>query len=585
MLKTKFDKLLVAVAVILCLIVVAVFISDRLNQLAPAQNFERKPVQNDQNEEHVYPELQGRRGLPDLTGTKQNEDDFDDNADSNVTESAPEAEDQDETVTVSEAETETAPQNTDEPVAVAPDTEVSMETSDWKDCDLIRYTAMNTRLRAAPSSDYNTGIIDVLPSGSKLRVKAQNDSWSKVVDEKGREGFMLSELLVKRSPETSAKTEKVNRSRYVSTNLRMRKSPKLDGEYILTIDAGSEVKEISVQGDWSLVRYLDIEGYVNNEYLTSKKPQAAPTSPTTTTTKVTAKTTKTVVAKETSKDPAPTKTTADNKVQWTNKNKTLYTTVNLIVRSGAGTNYSKQTTLNTGVKVTQIAYNGTWSKITLADGSEGYVMSKYLSPDKPATPTSPPVTDAPAEETKKESKPAPKAPKITDLKLIKPRGGFNTKEFSSKFNKNAARANIKKLQPLINRNTGKAGRTYNKFSIDSQAGTITIDGVTLKLKSAQAQTRRNTWYGYEPNNGLKKSTASGTPTQLGVIATHLWGYGENIPFGTVLFVEGYGIGVVADVGRLSSCDIDLCVDNNTINSLLAGGKLRNKSRRVWFIEP
>ena len=130
---------------------------------------------------------------------------------------------------------------------------------------------------------------------------------------------MLSELLVKRSPETSAKTEKVNRSRYVSTNLRMRKSPKLDGEYILTIDAGSEVKEISVQGDWSLVRYLDIEGYVNNEYLTSKKPQAAPTSPTTTTTKVTAITTKTVVAKETSKDPAPTKTTADNKVQWTNK--------------------------------------------------------------------------------------------------------------------------------------------------------------------------------------------------------------------------------------------------------------------------
>jgi 3D (Asp-Asp-Asp) domain-containing protein len=85
--------------------------------------------------------------------------------------------------------------------------------------------------------------------------------------------------------------------------------------------------------------------------------------------------------------------------------------------------------------------------------------------------------------------------------------------------------------------------------------------------------------------GPGDKTACGVPTQFGVIATHLWGYGDNIPFGTVMFVEGYGIGVVGDVGRLLKSDIDLCLDDYTIKDLLKARKLKNSTRRVWYIEP
>jgi 3D (Asp-Asp-Asp) domain-containing protein len=93
------------------------------------------------------------------------------------------------------------------------------------------------------------------------------------------------------------------------------------------------------------------------------------------------------------------------------------------------------------------------------------------------------------------------------------------------------------------------------------------------------------WFGHDVGKSPGNTTACGVPTQLGVIATHLWGYGDNIPFGTVMFVEGYGIGVVCDVGRLTKTDIDLCLDDFTIRDLLSAGKLKNSTRRVWYIEP
>ena len=64
MLKTKLDKLLFAVATLLCIIVAAVFVSDRLKQQAPVRDFERIPARSVSDEMIITPELEGRKDTP-----------------------------------------------------------------------------------------------------------------------------------------------------------------------------------------------------------------------------------------------------------------------------------------------------------------------------------------------------------------------------------------------------------------------------------------------------------------------------------------------------------------------------------------
>ena len=74
---------------------------------------------------------------------------------------------------------------------------------------------MNTRLRAQASAESDQDIIDVLPSGEKVNVISRSDSWSEVIDSKGRKGFILSELLSKNPPQSKPKTVKVSDQIYV----------------------------------------------------------------------------------------------------------------------------------------------------------------------------------------------------------------------------------------------------------------------------------------------------------------------------------------------------------------------------------
>lgn len=512
MLKTKLDKLLIAVATLLCVIVAAVFVSDRLKQQAPVRSFERIPARSVSDEKIITPELAGRKETP-----------TDETTEPDV--SAEESTAVETTIAAAEAVPPVAKQN-DVPIieksnVEESDSEIAVTTvsSVWKSCDLTRYTVMNTRLRAQASAESDQDIIDVLPSGEKVNVISRSDSWSEVIDSKGRKGFILSELLSKNPPQSKPKTVKVNRTKYTAVDLRMRKQPNADGEYMLTIPKGEAVIELSLQGDWSLIEYSDLKGYVNNPYLTTKKPTRKNSTTTTTQTPTTSK-------EQTS---APT---------------------------------SAPTTVATDPPATEKKAEPTEEKATSPPESNS---------DEVTSETNPPVE---------------KSGTITDLGLVKPRGNFNEKSFSSSYNRAAARTNMNKIKRLISRDTGIPGRTYNKFSVDEAAGTITIDGITLKLSSTRpTESLHNMWFGHDVGKSPGNTTACGVPTQLGVIATHLWGYGDNIPFGTVMFVEGYGIGVVCDVGRLTKTDIDLCLDDFTIRDLLSAGKLKNSTRRVWYIEP
>ena len=53
------------------------------------------------------------------------------------------------------------------------------------------------------------------------------------------------------------------------------------------------------------------------------------------------------------------------------------------IRSGQGRQYKIVAVLHEGTEVTLIEEDGPWSRVRLADGKEGWILSRYLSPEPP----------------------------------------------------------------------------------------------------------------------------------------------------------------------------------------------------------
>lgn len=120
----------------------------------------------------------------------------------------------------------------------------------------------------------------------------------------------------------------------------------------------------------------------------------------------------------------------------------------------------------------------------------------------------------------------------------------------------AAATNLSKISSLMKAN-GIA--SYYDFS-DNGNGTITVDGYTF----AYTSTSYNTITGYDgiecSPNGIPNNTAAGLSTTRGIVATVFPQFG-GYPFGTVLFIEGYGLVVVGDYNGMGGYDsswLDVC---------------------------
>jgi len=124
-----------------------------------------------------------------------------------------------------------------------------------------------------------------------------------------------------------------------------------------------------------------------------------------------------------------------------------------------------------------------------------------------------------------------------------------------------------KIKSLLVNNGNKNYRSFK----DNNDGTITVDGKTYKYLSMKKRTI--TMYdGLEcclqkgcHNPPINHNTFSGVPAQRGLVATY--GIKVNgryvysvLPMGSIIFVEGYGLGVVADInGAKNNPDlIDVC---------------------------
>ena len=132
--------------------------------------------------------------------------------------------------------------------------------------------------------------------------------------------------------------------------------------------------------------------------------------------------------------------------------------------------------------------------------------------------------------------------------------------------------------------------SYNNFSNNGD-GTITVDGVTFAVASGPTSYYTTYYDGYEcakvtdyqyavtaPNGYMCNKTASGILAARGVISTSQSG---GLPMGTVVFVEGYGLGVVGDYGGFGAGMLDLSLDAGEIES--AGLSLSSLNRNVYII--
>ncbi len=130
------------------------------------------------------------------------------------------------------------------------------------------------------------------------------------------------------------------------------------------------------------------------------------------------------------------------------------------------------------------------------------------------------------------------------------------------------------IKPLLVEN---GRQNYESFS-DNGNGTITVDGKTFAYESVSKR-RITSFDGLEVcvhsgdhSPAINHNTASGVPAQRGLVAT----YGKRIdgkvypalPMGTIVFIEGYGLGVIADLHGVSSNQnlLDVCYNpGETLN--------------------
>lgn len=146
---------------------------------------------------------------------------------------------------------------------------------------------------------------------------------------------------------------------------------------------------------------------------------------------------------------------------------------------------------------------------------------------------------------------------------------------NSKIVNSAVMNSFNKISGLLQRNGNKS---YSSFTNNGD-GTITVDGTTFSYQT-QAVRTVTMYDGLEVclqkgchTPAINHNTYSGVPAQRGLAATY--GYMENgkyvgsaLPMGTILFVEGYGLAVVADIHGMSNNSnlIDVCFDPGEIRN-------------------
>ncbi len=238
----------------------------------------------------------------------------------------------------------------------------------------------------------------------------------------------------------------------------------------------------------------------------------------------------------------------------------------LNLREAPSTDAPVKQQLEHGKLLRVIGLSNEWAKIRLAGYEIGYVAKAYISQYPPVTTTTTVATTT--------VKTTTQAPATTRPPASSGQGGSPFQFVLSGTPDGIARANFQIIKDagLVNKEISSSiNRHYENFT-DNGDGTITVDGVTFSYIDKYGSRRATHYDGVEvcryqikvrggkcskghtePTN---HNTGSGIPAQRGLVAV---GAGEIdiFPRGTVLFIQGYGVAVVAD---RSGGNLDLCYD-------------------------
>ncbi len=172
--------------------------------------------------------------------------------------------------------------------------------------------------------------------------------------------------------------------------------------------------------------------------------------------------------------------------------------------------------------------------------------------------------------------------------------GTKKKPLIPKINARTSHSKVRESFAEIKNLLIKNGNANYKTFKDNGDGTITVDGKTFSY--IQRDKRVTTMYdGLEcclqggcHHPAINHNTATGISAQRGLVATY--GYrkdgksiGTALPLGTTLFVEGYGLAVVADIHGVHRDPnlLDLCYDAGEIrNGNVTWGK---RTKNVYII--
>ncbi|MBE7003876.1 MAG: hypothetical protein E7425_06275 [Ruminococcaceae bacterium] len=198
-------------------------------------------------------------------------------------------------------------------------------------------------VRKGPGTSYER--VETLAAGREVTVLGEEDGWY-YIKWNNSKGYVLKEYLML-SGDVSSRP--ANATVTGGGTINVRTGPGMDFNRITMLAEGKRVAVLSKENDWYYIAFDGTTGYIYCDYLQRDGSGQS-----------------TVAAA-----PVIDKSVGNATVTGGN-------TIN--VRSGPDTSYSRQNMVSAGKRVTVLAEEGGWFKVSI-DGGVGYIFGDYVEPD------------------------------------------------------------------------------------------------------------------------------------------------------------------------------------------------------------
>ena len=233
--------------------------------------------------------------------------------------------------------------------------------------------------RKGPGTSYE--VVEMLAKGKTVTVLGEESGWYHIQWNDSK-GYVKADYLTVGG---SASSKAVNATVTGGSVINVRSGPGTDYSRVTRVSEGKRVAILDKDGDWYRVSFDGTTGYILSDYVAADGGGTPAGSA------------------QTPAKPEP----VDKSVG----NATVSGGSVINVRSGPGTEYSRVARVNEGKRVTLLAKAGDWLKASF-DGTTGYILGDYVTPDGGVLAALPAAEAAPAPAPAEPAEPAvgPDAP-------------------------------------------------------------------------------------------------------------------------------------------------------------------------------